>query len=103
MAGDATALGYPDGSFDSVGMFTMLHHVPTRALDAPDQVAGMAHYGLACAQAVAGLPDAAADTLVSAIALNPDVRANAVRDPDLAALRDRDRLDGILAASPAAG
>jgi SAM-dependent methyltransferase len=29
---DATALDYPDGSFDSVGMFTMLHHVPTRAL-----------------------------------------------------------------------
>jgi SAM-dependent methyltransferase len=29
---DATALDYPDGSFDSVGMFTMLHHVPTAAL-----------------------------------------------------------------------
>jgi SAM-dependent methyltransferase len=32
MIGDATSLGYPEGSFDSVGMFTMLHHVPTRAL-----------------------------------------------------------------------
>ncbi|WP_300606176.1 class I SAM-dependent methyltransferase [Trebonia sp.] len=32
VAGDATALGYPDRSFGSVGMFTMLHHVPTRAL-----------------------------------------------------------------------
>ena len=32
VAGDATALKYPDGSFDSVGTFTMLHHVPTRAL-----------------------------------------------------------------------
>jgi ubiquinone/menaquinone biosynthesis C-methylase UbiE len=32
VAGDATALNYPDGSFASVGMFTMLHHVPTRAL-----------------------------------------------------------------------
>ena len=31
VAGDATALAWPDGSFDSVGMFTMLHHVPTRA------------------------------------------------------------------------
>ncbi len=30
--GDATELSYPDGSFDSVGTFTMLHHVPTRRL-----------------------------------------------------------------------
>jgi len=30
--GDAAALGYPDGSFDTVATFTMLHHVPTRAL-----------------------------------------------------------------------
>ena len=32
VTGDATALPYPQGSFDTVGMFTMLHHVPTRAL-----------------------------------------------------------------------
>jgi SAM-dependent methyltransferase len=32
VVGDATALDFADGSFDSVGMFTMLHHVPTRAL-----------------------------------------------------------------------
>jgi ubiquinone/menaquinone biosynthesis C-methylase UbiE len=32
VAGDATVLGYPDESFDTVGMFTMLHHVPTRAM-----------------------------------------------------------------------
>ena len=31
VTGDATALEYPSASFDSVGMFTMLHHVPTRA------------------------------------------------------------------------
>jgi ubiquinone/menaquinone biosynthesis C-methylase UbiE len=30
--GDAAALSYPDESFDSVGTFTMLHHVPTLAL-----------------------------------------------------------------------
>src|SRR5260221_8414309 len=29
--GDATKLSYPDGSFDSVASFTMLHHVPTMA------------------------------------------------------------------------
>jgi ubiquinone/menaquinone biosynthesis C-methylase UbiE len=31
VVGDATELSYPDGSFDSVGSFTMLHHVPTIA------------------------------------------------------------------------
>jgi len=29
--GDATHIAYPDESFDSVGSFTMLHHVPTIA------------------------------------------------------------------------
>ena len=32
VVGDATELSHPDGSFDSVGSFTMLHHVPTLAL-----------------------------------------------------------------------
>jgi len=32
VAGDATAMSYPDESFDTVAMFTMLHHVPTRAM-----------------------------------------------------------------------
>lgn len=31
VVGDATALQFPDESFDSVGTFTMLHHVPTVA------------------------------------------------------------------------
>jgi SAM-dependent methyltransferase len=30
--GDATQAAYPDGTFDSIGSFTMLHHVPTAAL-----------------------------------------------------------------------
>lgn len=32
LLGDATRLDYPDGAFDSVGCFTMLHHVPTSQL-----------------------------------------------------------------------
>jgi ubiquinone/menaquinone biosynthesis C-methylase UbiE len=32
VCGDASALGYPDESFDTVASCTMLHHVPTRAL-----------------------------------------------------------------------
>ena len=30
--GDATDLDFPDSAFDTVGCFTMLHHVPTAAL-----------------------------------------------------------------------
>ena len=32
VAGDAADLSFPDESFDSAGSFTMLHHVPTPAL-----------------------------------------------------------------------
>lgn len=32
VVGDAAHLGFPDASFDSVGCFTMLHHVPTLEL-----------------------------------------------------------------------
>jgi SAM-dependent methyltransferase len=32
VVGDAAAMEFADGSFDSVGTFTMLHHVPTLAL-----------------------------------------------------------------------
>jgi hypothetical protein len=75
------------------------HAVATaRYLGAPDPAVGMACYGLACAQAAAGLGGEAAGTLASAIALNPDLRANASRDPDLAPLRSDGRLDAILAA-----
>jgi hypothetical protein len=69
----------------------------TRYLDAPNQVAGMAAYSLACAQAVAGSTEDAARTLADAIALNPDVRANADRDPDLESLRGSGQLTAILA------
>ncbi|MGB6457494.1 MAG: hypothetical protein WBH47_23725 [Streptosporangiaceae bacterium] len=61
-------------------------------LTAPDQARGMARYNLACAQAGAGLLDAAAAEVTAAIALNPDLQANAARDGDLAALRDSGRV-----------
>ena|SRR5579875_2825910 len=32
VTGDATAMSFPDDSFDSAASFTMLHHVPTAAL-----------------------------------------------------------------------
>jgi hypothetical protein len=67
------------------------------ALDAPAAARGMASYNLACVQARAGQPDAALTALAEAVALNPDVRANAARDPDLASLRDSGRLDPVLA------
>jgi hypothetical protein len=68
----------------------------TRYLGAPNRVAGMAAYSLACAQAVAGSTEDAARTLAEAIALNPDVRANADRDPDLESLRGSGQLTAIL-------
>lgn len=75
------------------------HAVATAAyLNAPDQASGLAYYGLACAQAVTGRTDSAAAALARAISLNPDLRANAGRDPDLDPLRDTGRLDGIIAA-----
>jgi hypothetical protein len=74
------------------------HAVATaRYLNAPDQAIGMAAYSLACAQAQAGLTDEASRALAEAITLNPDVRANAARDPDLAQLRETGQLAEILA------
>jgi hypothetical protein len=69
----------------------------TRYLGAPDQVAGMAAYSLACAQATSGRTEDAARTLSEAITLNPDVRANAGRDPDLESLRGSGQLAALLA------
>lgn len=64
------------------------HAVATAVyLGTPDPAAGMAYYGLACAQAVAGLASPATVTLATAVELNPDLRANADRDPDLELLR----------------
>ncbi len=65
-------------------------------LDAPAPARGMACYNLACAQARAGLLDDAAAALTAAVALNPDVRANAARDTDLAAVRDSGRATALL-------
>lgn len=69
----------------------------TRYLGAPDQVAGMAAYSLACAQASSGRTQDATRTLAQAITLNPDVRANASRDPDLESLRGSGQLTALLA------
>jgi hypothetical protein len=67
-----------------------------RYLRAPAAAAALAGYSLACAQAQAGQLDEAAASLTAAIAANPDLRANAARDPDLAVLRDTGRLaDGL--------
>jgi len=57
-------------------------------LGAPAQARGMAGYNLACAYAADGRLDAAAAAVEAAVALNADLRANAARDPDLAAVRD---------------
>jgi hypothetical protein len=54
---------------------------------------GMAAYRLSCAQAQAGASGQALQTLAGAMSLNPDLRANAARDPDLAPLRDMGQLD----------
>ena len=65
-------------------------------LGAPAPARGMASYNLACARAGAGLLDEAATAVADAIALNPDVRANASRDRDLASVRDSGRLAAVL-------
>jgi len=78
----------------------LAEHAVTTAqyLAAPDPARGMAIYNLACAQAGAGLFDTAAAAVGEAITLNPDIRANAARDRDLAVLRDSGRLAAVLGA-----
>ncbi len=66
-------------------------------LGAPDQARGMAGYNLACAQAKAGRLDDAAVSVRDAISFNPDLRAKAGGEPDLAILRESGRLDSVLA------
>ncbi|HLJ98909.1 MAG TPA: tetratricopeptide repeat protein [Streptosporangiaceae bacterium] len=61
------------------------HGVATaRYLSAPGPAVGMACYNLACALARDGRHDQAASALTEAVTLNPDLAANASRDPDLA-------------------
>ena len=67
-----------------------------RYLAVPSPAVGMAAYSLACALAQAGAAAEAARTLAEAIRLNPDLRGNARRDPDLAGLRDGGHLDMLL-------
>jgi len=71
----------------------LAEHAVTAAgyLGAPAQARGMASYNLACAYAAAGQLGAAAAAVQAAVALNADLRANAARDPDLAAVRDSGR------------
>ena len=71
-----------------------------RYLEVPDMALGMAAYSLACAQAGADTAKDAIQTLAEAIALNPDLRANARRDPDLAGLRDSGHLGALLTSAP---
>jgi hypothetical protein len=71
-------------------------------LDAPAAARGMAAYNLACARTGAGFLEAAAAALTEAVALNPDLHANARRDTDLAVLRDSGRL-AALGDSPKSG
>ena len=61
VCGDASALGYPDESFDTVASFTMLHHVPTRALQ--DRVLAEAFRVLRPGGAFVGSDSLASDDL----------------------------------------
>jgi hypothetical protein len=73
------------------------HAVATAGyVGAPAPARGMASYNLACARSRAGQLDEAAAALADAITLNPDVRANALRDNDLAGIRKAARVAALL-------
>ena len=66
-------------------------------LSAPAMAIGMAHYNLACTQAVIGQTNDAIRSLGLAVASNPDLREHASTEPDLDGLRDAGRLSAVLA------
>ncbi len=68
----------------------------SRYLGVPAPALGMAAYSMACTQVATNDPAGAAATLTEAIRLNPDLRVNARRDPDLAALRADETLATLL-------
>lgn len=73
-----------------------------RYLDAPAPARGMASYNLACVRARSGLIDEAAAALTDAVTLNPDLRANALRDSDLAGIRTSEQVTALLGSGPGA-
>jgi tetratricopeptide (TPR) repeat protein len=77
---------------------TLAEHALAAAeyVGAPAAARGMASYNLACARARAGRPGEAVAALADAIALNPDLRANARQDKDLAGVRKAERIAALL-------
>jgi hypothetical protein len=74
------------------------HALATTAyLGAPTMAIGMAHYSMACTQAVTGREDDAVASLRLAVERNPDLREHARAEPDLRELRDDGRLAAVLA------
>jgi hypothetical protein len=93
-----------------LGDYYVQHDQPERALalhahavataeylKAPAMAIGMAHYSLACTQAVTGQEDDAVVSLLLAVARNPDLREHARGEPDLRELRATGRLPAVLA------
>lgn len=89
-----------------VGDYYLNHGRPDRALaihghavstavylSAPSAAVGMAHYSLACAEAVTGQTAAARASLATAVALNADLRDHASRERDLEPLRVGGRVE----------